>query len=252
MKSKKTRLDEYIKEHELILEELITPMILSGEIQVNGQRATGKAQIIREEDVVEIRAREHEKYVGRGGFKLEAAIEVFYIDVKDKICADFGACTGGFTDVLLQNGAKKVYAIETGKGILADKIRNDPRVVNLENTNLFTLSSYGTGMPIPFTEPIEFACIDLSFVPLKKALPHISAIINNCPIVALLKPHYEAQDLSLLRKGVVKDEETRLKIVEDFKEWLEENNYILKGIVESPIKGGGGNVEYLVNLECRM
>jgi len=246
VKRKKIRLDEKIRTEGLIEEKMIIPMVMAGEVWADGQRAISPSQPVYIDCSIEIRGLNGKKYVGRGGLKLEAALEQFEITPTDYVCIDFGACTGGFTDVLLQKGAKKVYALETGKGILADKLRNDPRVINLEGMNLYKFEQNYTEI---IDEKINLCVVDLSFIPLTHALDKISVISNNAPIIALLKQHYEAQDESLLSRGVVKDDETRNMIVENFKNWLEQNNYSLTGFIESPIHGGGGNIEYLVKVQ---
>lgn len=245
MKLKKIRLDKLILEQNLIEEKLILPMVMAGEIFINDEKATSIAQLVDVNSNLEIRSFK-KKYVSRGGFKLEKALEDFKIEVKDLVCADFGASTGGFTDVLLKNGAKKVYSIETAKGELDMSLRNDTRVINLEDNSLFSLEN----LPLKDNK-IDFAVCDLSFVTLKRALPKIFQLTKNAPMIALLKPHYEAQDESLLRNGIVKDDETRMKIVEEFKTWCVENNIKIKNFIESPIKGGSGNgnIEYLVQLQ---
>ena len=241
MKNKKIRLDKLISQNNLLPEKLILPYIMEGSIFVGGQKAMSRAQLVDEDIAIEI-INTTKKYVGRGGFKLEAALDTFKVNIENKICVDFGACTGGFTDVLLQKGAKKVYSVETGKHLLADKLRNNEKVINMEDTSIFNIQG--------FSESIDLSVIDLSFIPLSHALTHIKEITQNAPIIALLKPHYEAQDESLLRKGIVKDAETRNLIIEKFQLWLSENGFQTHGYIESPIKGGGGNTEFLFYLIC--
>lgn len=239
---KKIRLDEKLREMGMN-EEKILPMVMAGEIWVGTQKASSRAQMI-DPDVEVIVRSNTPKYVSRGGFKLEAAIDKFGVNVEGKICADFGSSTGGFVDVLLQNGARKVYAIETGKNLLDMKIKNNPKVISMEDESLFHYEI----SDMPWTkneEKIDLVTIDLSFIPLSHALNQIRDLTLCHEIIALIKPHYEAQDESLLRKGVVKDNETREIILSNLKTWLLENNFTIKEIIESPIHGGGGNVEYL-------
>lgn len=181
------------------------------------------------------------KFVSRSGLKLEQAINSFNVDVKDKTCLDVGAAVGGFTDCLLTYGAKEVYAVEVGKNILDWKLRNDKRVVVMEKTNIL----YVDELP----EKIDLVTIDVSFTPLKMVLPKIRGFLKeNGQVIALLKPHYEAQDQSLLRKGVVKDDKTREDIVFGFLNWCKENNWQVLKMLESNVVGEGGNKERLVLL----
>lgn len=244
----KIRLDELILKNNLLPSSLILPMVMAGEVWIRDKRATSIAQKVDPSEIIEIRSLRKTKYVGRGGDKLEAAINAFKIDIIDKICADFGASTGGFTDVLIQNGAKKVYAIETGKNVLDQKLRNNPKVINWEEHSLHDVFISQDQEPYNELKNVELSVVDLSFIPLSHSLPSISALTNNSDIVALLKPHYEAQDPTLLENGVIKNENIREQIVNNFKDWAEKEGYTIKGFIESPLKGGRGNVEYLVYL----
>ena len=238
-KIKKIRLDDFLVFQDILKKELILPYVIEGNIYINDQKATSVAQLVDMSVRITIKDTT-KKYVGRGSLKLEEALNKFKVDVSDFVCVDFGASTGGFTDVLLQQGSKKVYAVETGRNVLDHKLRMNSKVVNLEGVSLFKLDI--------FKEKIDLSVVDLSFIPLSHSLKHISYITNNAPIIALLKPHYEAQDESLLRKGVVKDSITLKSILNNFKNWLFLNNFRLLEIIESPIKGGGGNIEYLVHI----
>ena len=183
------------------------------------------------------------EFASRGGFKLQKAIEEFGIDLKDKIVLDIGASTGGFSDVCLQNGAKKIYAVDTGEGQLAEKIKNDKRVKNLEKTNFLTLDKQN------FLDA-NFVCIDVSFVSLKKFAQKLFDDFENVQIVALIKPQFECGvDYAKKHKGIVKDEKVRQNIVSDVSKSFENVGFKKMGIIVSPILGGDGNIEYLIYLK---
>lgn len=182
------------------------------------------------------------KFVGRGGIKLEFALSHFKIDVKDKVCLDVGAAIGGFTDCLLQNRARKVYAVDTGWGQLDWKLRNDSRVVVMERVNILHLES--------LPERVDIISIDAGWTKLKLTLPVISKFLSNDGIiVALLKPQYEAEK-RFLRKGVVVLEELP-KIVEKVRQEIIGLGFDVSEVVPSPILGGGGNIEFLLRIQPR-
>ncbi|MBU2523863.1 TlyA family RNA methyltransferase [Patescibacteria group bacterium] len=181
-----------------------------------------------------------QKYVGRGALKLEAAIKEFKIPIKDKIAVDLGACTGGFTDYLLQKGAKKVFAIDVGHDQLAQKLKNDPRVINLEGVNIRN--------PLPSKVPknVDLAVADLSHISLKLVLKNIFALVRSGgDIILLIKPQFEAGPGIVNKQGIIKEDEIREKIVADFIKWCTDNNYQHKKLIKSPIQGKTGNIEYL-------
>jgi len=239
----KTTLKQFLLQKQILPKNKIEAAMLLGELWVNDKKAYSLGQKIDTKGTDKVFHKPNlPKYVGRGAYKLEHALEYFQIEVKNKICVDFGACTGGFTDVLLQKGAKKIFAIEKGLKQLDYKILTNPKVINLEGVSLFDLSSQ------IFEEKIDLVVCDLSFTPLKRSLPKIFELTAKAPLIALLKPHYEAQDLSILRNGVIKDEIGRQKILENFKEYLAKSGFVLTGITTSPIKGGVGNIEYLVHI----
>lgn len=197
-------------------------------------------------------------YVGRGGVKLEAALKAFNLDVKGRIALDVGASTGGFTDCLLQNGAEKVYAIDVGYGILDWKLRNDPRVKVLERTNIRYLSKemlYKDGTMVGLLDDkmegllADLAVIDVSFISLSKVLPVVYGLLaDKAEVVALIKPQFEAKREEVERGGVVRNEEVRNEVVGKVKAEAEGVGFIVKGLIESPITGADGNVEYLIHL----
>ena len=180
--------------------------------------------------------------MGRGALKIEAAIQKFGIDVSGKICVDVGAATGGFTEVLLKHGAKKVYAIDTARGKLALKLREDPRVVVMERTDVRDLRE--------LPEAADVAVIDISLLPLEEILPSVKRLIKtSTSVVALFKPQYETRDPKLLRHGIVKDDATRKALLKEFVAWAEASDWSIQELMESPIQGMGGNKEYLLYLE---
>jgi 23S rRNA (cytidine1920-2'-O)/16S rRNA (cytidine1409-2'-O)-methyltransferase len=188
-------------------------------------------------------------FVSRGGLKLEHALQEFLIEVKGKIALDVGASTGGFTDCLLQRGAAKVYAIDVGYGILDWRLRNDPRVVVLERTNIRNLTKETLLKKTPNSElPIpNLAVIDVSFISLTKVLPVVYGLLaDRAEVVALIKPQFEARREQVPRGGVIKDQAVRDEVIEKIRAAAGQNAFQVKGLTESPIKGAEGNVEYLI------
>ena len=188
-------------------------------------------------------------YVSRGGLKLEHALKEFNIDLKDKICIDMGASTGGFTDCMLQNGAKFVYALDCGYNQLAWKLKNDKRIKNIEKINVKNCAYdevYGEN-----DEKASFMSMDLSFISIKKVLENCKNLISdNARCVLLIKPQFEAQRQDIEKGGVVKDEKVRLKIIEDMKEFCESVGFEVLGVTKSPIEGAKSkNTEYLIYLK---
>jgi len=214
---------------------------MAGLIYVDGQKSDKAGTKFRND--VEIEVRETLKYVSRGGLKLEKALQHFPFDPKGSICMDVGASTGGFTDLLLQNGAQKVYAVDVGHSQLHYKMQNDPRVINLEKTHVRLL----TQELIP--EPVNAIVIDTSFISLTKVLPHAWPFLKKggwC--VALIKPQFEVGPKFLV-KGVVKDDEIRQSAVDKILQFVPElSGAEVLGVTESPIHGPKGNIEYLLGL----
>ena len=218
-------------------------MIMAGEIYVNNAKALKAGETVSEDALIEFRGKAM-PYVSRGGYKLEKAMQVFPITLEGKVCMDIGASTGGFTDCMLQNGAKKVYAIDVGYGQLAWKLRTDARVVNLERTNF----RYCTAEQIP--EPIEFASIDVSFISLSKILPVLHTFLKDeMHCVALIKPQFEAGREKVGKKGVVRDIEVHKEVVEKIVHLAFELGFRVCGLSFSPIRGPEGNIEYLIYLQ---
>lgn len=217
--------------------------IMSGEIYVNGIKADKVGNKYDEDAEVEFRGTKM-KYVSRGGYKLEKALNFFNINLEDKVCYDIGASTGGFTDCMLQSGAKLVYSIDVGYGQFSYKLRTDMRVVTIERTNVRYLE---------FSEKFEkadFMSIDVSFISLKTIIPNLLNFIKeDGEIVALIKPQFEAGRDKVGKKGVVREEKTHLEVVEKIANFALDKGLSIKGISYSPIKGPEGNIEYLIYLK---
>ena len=217
-------------------------LIMAGIVYVNNQKSDKAGNTVKPDDVIEVRG-ETLKYVSRGGLKLEKAVKVFDFTLDNKICADIGASTGGFTDCMLQNGAKKVYAIDVGYGQLAWKLRTDERVINLERTNF----RYVTKEQIP--EELDFASVDVSFISLSLILPVLYTLLkNDGQAVCLIKPQFEAGKENVGKKGVVRDKNIHIAVIEKIINVILENNFSLLGLDFSPVKGPEGNIEYLCHI----
>lgn len=240
----KKRLDVLVTERGITdSREKAKAVIMAGEIYVNNQKADKAGQSYEEDVNIEFRGKKL-KYVSRGGLKLEKAIKEFDIDLKDKITMDIGASTGGFTDCMLQNGARKVYSIDVGYGQLAWKLRTDERVINLERTNMRNV----TQEQVP--DKIDFFSIDVSFISLKLLLPVAYELLaDNAEAVCLIKPQFEAGRGKVGKKGVVRDPDVHIEVVETIYNFCLNNGYSVYGLDFSPIKGPEGNIEYLIYLK---
>lgn len=237
---KKIRLDQLVFDLGLAeSRERAKTTVMSGLVFVNGQRADKPGMQVSPDVNVEVKGTAL-PYVSRGGLKLEKALKVFPIDVKDKVCIDCGASTGGFTDVLLKNGAAKVYSVDVGYGQLAWSLRNDERVVNMERTNIRYISSE----LIP--EPLDICVMDLSFISVKLVLPAVCALLkDNAQLVCLIKPQFEAGREEVGKKGVVRDKAVHLSVIESVLSFAPTVGMTVMGLDFSPIKGPEGNREYL-------
>ncbi len=214
-------------------------LIMSGIVYVNNQKSDKAGNTVKPEDVIEVRGQAL-KYVSRGGLKLEKAMEVFPITLDGCICADIGASTGGFTDCMLQNGAKKVYAIDVGYGQLDWRLRTDSRVVNMERTNF----RYVTKTEIP--EELDFASVDVSFISLALIFPVMRNLLKDGgEAVCLIKPQFEAGRENVGKKGVVREKSVHIAVIEKIIQLIKENKFSLLGLDFSPVKGPEGNIEYL-------
>lgn len=220
-------------------------VILAGQVRVNGQVVDKAAALF--EETVPLAVDGRPRFVSRGGEKLLAALETFGISPQGRVCADVGASTGGFTDCLLQHGAAKVYAIDVGKGILHWKLRNDPRVVVMEQTN----ARYVEALP----EPMQMVVCDASFISLKILLPVIKRWLANpltgpVDVVTLIKPQFEAGRREAARgEGVIRDPAAHRRILQDVLTFAVETGFGLRGLAKSPLRGPKGNVEFLAWLD---
>lgn len=219
--------------------------IMAGLVTVNGEKVTKSGAGVLESDVLEVKGPAI-PYVSRGGLKLEKAMKLWSIDLSGKLCADIGASTGGFSDCMLQYGAAKVYAVDTGYGKLDWKIRTDSRVVALERTN----ARYLTHEQIP--DELDFASVDVSFISLRLILPALRGVLKDGgEVVCLVKPQFEAGRENVGKKGVVRDPAVHLQVLERFLVHASENGFFVKELTFSPIKGPEGNIEYLGYLMTR-
>ncbi len=217
-------------------------VIMAGQVYVDNQKADKCGTAYDENVKLEVRGNV-QKYVSRGGLKLEKAINNFDFDLKDKIAMDIGASTGGFTDCMLQNGAKKVYSIDVGYGQLAWKLRCDERVVNLERTNMRKV----TKEQVP--DEIDFFSVDVSFISLKLILPVARKLMaDGAQAVCLIKPQFEAGREKVGKKGVVRDPSVHVEVVRNIFDFCLENGFDVLNLDFSPIKGPEGNIEYLIHI----
>ena len=216
--------------------------IMGGWVYVDGQQVLKAGTAVSEEAVIEVRGQAI-PYVSRGGLKLAKAMDVFGLDLTGMICADIGASTGGFSDCMLQHGAAKVYAVDTGYGKLAWKLRTDERVVPLERTN----ARYLTHEQIP--EDLDLASVDVSFISLRLILPALRGVLGpGGQVVCLVKPQFEAGKEKVGKKGVVRDRKVHLEVLEHFLVHADEADFTVKDMTFSPIRGPEGNIEYLGHL----
>lgn len=242
--AEKERLDSLLVQRGLATSrELAKAYIMEGSVYVGGEKESKAGTKVNVDSLVEVKARK-EKYCSRGGYKLEKAMEIFPIELTDLCCMDVGASTGGFTDCMLQNGAKQVYAIDVGYGQLAWKLRKDPRVICLERTNFRYLDRS------EITEPISFASMDVSFISILKLLPMAQSILQpNGKMVCLVKPQFEAGRENVGKKGVVKDPAVHLLVLQKVISFALTSGWQVRGLNFSPIKGPEGNIEYLLFLD---
>lgn len=214
-------------------------LIKEGKIYVNGQAAIKPSFLVNETDKIEIRG-DLPKYVGRGGLKLEKAITDFGINLNDKVCIDVGASTGGFTDCMIQNGARRVYAVDVGHDQLDPLLLANEKVISLEKTDIRTAE-------IKIGEKADFISIDVSFISLKAVLPFaVRMLKENGSMVSLIKPQFEVGKSGLGKNGIVKSDKLRKKAVDGIKEFVLSSGLKVKEIIQSPILGGDGNIEYLM------
>lgn len=240
----KIRLDVALTELGLAKSRTTAQKLISeGAVTINGKPAIKASDIVDKETDM-IRISEDAKcvrYVGRGGFKLEKAIEHFKIELKDKICLDIGASTGGFTDCMLKNGADLVFAVDVGKDQLDPSLRNNPRVISLEQLDIRYAGN-------EINKPVDFISIDVSFISLKLILPEIMRFsADKCECVALIKPQFENGKQKNGKNGVIRNPKIHQKIVDDIHMFSEGLGFLSVSVIPSPITGGDGNREFLMH-----
>lgn len=240
----KERLDVLLVKRNLAeSREKAKAVIMSGIVYVDGQKEDKAGSVFADTAQIEVRGTGL-KYVSRGGLKLEKAMTHFSLELSGKVCMDVGSSTGGFTDCMLQNGAAKVYAVDVGKGQLDWKLRNDPKVICMEKTNI----RYVTRQEIP--EGIDFSSIDVSFISLTKVLGPVKALLTEeGRIVCLIKPQFEAGREKVGKKGVVRDKKVHLEVIQTVMEFAQSLGFGVLGLEFSPIRGPEGNIEYLLYLQ---
>jgi 23S rRNA (cytidine1920-2'-O)/16S rRNA (cytidine1409-2'-O)-methyltransferase len=233
----KQRLDLLMLERGLApSREKARAMIMAGEVLVNGAMVDKPGTPIKAE--AEITVKSKPRFVSRGGDKLAAALDAFDVPVQGAVCADVGASTGGFTDALLQYGAAKVYAMDVGYGLLDTKLRNDPRVVLMEKTN----ARYVETLP----EPITLAVVDASFISLRLLLPVVKGwLAPQADVIPLIKPQFEAGRDDVGKGGVVRDPKVHARVLEEVLSFAQALGFTQRGLIQSPLKGPAGNIEFL-------
>lgn len=239
-----SRLDVYIYENNLShSREHAKGLIKDKKVYVNGRECLKPAYQVMEGDVVEVYD-DKADYAGRGRIKLEYAFEAFSFDVKDKVCADIGASSGGFTQCLINRGAKFVYAVDVGHGQLNEELAENPKVKNLEGVNArYLTKDY-------FEEAVDFISADLSFISLRLIIPAaLLCLKDKGEMVLLIKPQFEAGRTALNKKGIVKNKKDHIRVLEQLFNFFENLQLSILAAEPSPIKGGDGNIEYLVHLK---
>ncbi len=241
---KKVRLDQLVFERGLTeSRERAKTTIMSGVVFVNGQRMDKPGTPVASDASVEIHG-ETLPFVSRGGYKLDKALKVFPVDPSGKVCIDCGASTGGFTDVLLQHGAARIYAVDVGYGQLAWKLRTDERVVNIERTNLRYISE----AEIP--EPLDLAVMDVSFISIRLVLPAVQQLLKDgADLICLIKPQFEAGREAVGKKGVVRDPSVHKEVIRQILDFAASRSLRVEGLDYSPIKGPEGNIEYICHMK---
>lgn len=239
------RLDVYLTEQGICESRTAAKNLINiGGVTVNGKTAQKAALEVTESDVIKIVELKLPRYVGRGGLKLEGALEQWEISLGGLVCLDIGASTGGFTDCMLQHGAAKVFAVDVGSNQLHERLRGDSRVISFENTDI-----RGFELPEEYGDGADFIGTDVSFISLKLVLPHIYRLLKSGGgAVALIKPQFEAGRANLSKKGIVRSESARQRAAAEVSGFAGECGFAVIGSAESPITGGDGNVEYLLYL----
>lgn len=220
-------------------------MIMAGKVLVNGQRVDKAGTLIASDAAIRILGEEM-PFVSRGGLKLQKALDVFKIILSGRVALDVGASTGGFTDCMLQHGAKKVYAVDVGYGQLAWKLRSNVQVVNMERTNIRNVTREN------FLDELNFASIDVAFISLEKVLPVVFEVLKpEGDVVALIKPQFEAGRAHVGKHGVVRDKQIHASVIERVLTFATSIGFTVEGLDFSPVKGPEGNIEYLAYLSKR-
>ena len=238
---KKQRLDQILVDRNLAeTKSKAQAMIMAGQIYVEGNPINKSGLGIKTDAYIEVNNLGPE-WVSRGAFKLIKAIETYKIEIKNKICLDIGSSTGGFTDVLINKNAQKVYAVDVGTNQLHEKLKKNSKVISLEKMNARYLNKE------LFTDLIEIMVCDVSFISLKKVIgPNLNLLTDKSIIIVLIKPQFEAKKYEL-KKGIIRDSQIHKRICDEIKEWFEtECSCYIEGIIESPIKGPKGNTEFLL------
>lgn len=220
-------------------------LIMSGAVFVDGQKCDKAGTPVADDAAVEVRG-ETCPFVSRGGLKLEKALREFGVDPTGYVCSDSGASTGGFTDCLLQKGAKKVFAIDVGYGQLAWALRTDPRVVCMERTNIRYVTPEDLG------EPLDLSVVDVSFISLRLVLPAVQKLLKPTgKVLCLIKPQFEAGKDKVGKKGVVREKSTHVEVLEQFLGLADELGFTVRNLTFSPVKGPEGNIEFLGHLSMQ-
>jgi 23S rRNA (cytidine1920-2'-O)/16S rRNA (cytidine1409-2'-O)-methyltransferase len=240
----KRRIDILLVERGLVESQAkAQAMIMAGEVAVEGMAVTKPGTLVKEEAAITIVA--PPPFASRGGIKLAYALDQFQLDVSDKVAADIGASTGGFTDCLLKRGARRVYAIDVGRGQLDYRLRQDPRVVVIEGVN--------ARYPVALPEKVDLATIDVSFISVEKVIPSVAQLVKeNGYLVVLIKPQFEAGRREVGKGGIIKDPLIHARVLGRFVAWLTEKKLRLGGLLPSPLSGASGNREFFVLLRLEM
>lgn len=247
MEEKKERLDVLLVEKGFYdTREKAKQNIMAGVVFIDNVRYDKCGEKVDKNSNIEIKGNAI-PYVSRGGLKLEKAVKTFNLDLNGKVCMDVGASTGGFTDCMLQSGAKKVYSVDVGYGQFAWQLRNDKRVVCMERTNIRYVK------PEDIADVLDFASIDVAFISLKLVIPVVKDLLkDDGEIVALIKPQFEAGREKVGKKGVVRETSTHFEVVKAISDFSIKNGFTIIGITYSPIKGPEGNIEYLIYLKKKI
>lgn len=236
------RLDQYlVKKGYMSTRSRAQDAIKEGCVSVNDKTVTKNSFDVVDTDTISVISNDI-AFASRAGYKLYDVLEPFQIQLKDRICIDVGASTGGFSDVCLQQDAAYVYAVDVGKDQLLQRLKDDPRIVNMESTNCRYLQRS------MFSKPIDFACMDVSFISIKLILPALFKIMEHVEIVALIKPQFEAGKQFIGKNGIVKDEKVHIQVLKDMVDFVHEQGYYVKNLCASSILGRDGNKEFVMHI----